>query len=61
MCTGNADEQNYKESELYVSADKSEEAVALLLEDLEKELGITSVVEKLKDTDFDARIIIGEK
>lgn len=59
--TGNADKQSYKESELYIAVDTSKEDTVLLLEDLGKELGITSVSGELKDSTANARIIIGEK
>lgn len=55
--TGNADDT--EENELYVSSD-IEDLVDILLEDVEDELDISSIIGELEDTTASARIILGE-
>lgn len=57
--TGNADNSDYEETQLFIAEDL-ESKQELLLADLEAELNISSVSGKLKDSTPSARIIIGK-
>ncbi len=57
--TGNADNQNYETTELYVSADMYDQS-KLLIEDLRTNFNITEVKGKLQDSTASARIILGK-
>lgn len=57
--TGNADKSDYTQTQLFISKDYKEKE-DLLLEDLKKEINISSVSGELKDSTASARIIIGE-
>jgi len=56
--TGNADNQDYKKSELFVSENMQSKA-QLLIDDLKDSYGFTEVKAVLKDSTASARIILG--
>jgi hypothetical protein len=59
--TGNADRSNYQETQIFIHPDLSDEAIELLLADLEAEYGSASVSGDLDDdTTFDVRITLGQ-
>jgi hypothetical protein len=58
--TGNADNQSYPTTQLFVSESMTDQA-ELLLADLNSELNIASVSGELKDSTASARIVIGKE
>lgn len=58
--TGNADKSNYTENELFVRADKSQDA-DLVLSDLKADFNIASISGTLTDGTASARLIIGKE
>lgn len=57
--TGNAEDSNYEESELYVSEDLKDDAKEVL-KDLKEKFGIASVSGDLEDSTASARLIVGK-
>ena len=59
ILTGNADNKDYEESQILITSEKDSEEIDLLLEDIKKEIDISSSSGDLEDSTASARIIIG--